>query len=51
MRILRNENIINISRIEAKVLMSKNEILQSNSISVEIKKTDNIYLQDVVINQ
>ena len=51
MRIKRNENIINISRIEAKVLMSKNEILQSNSISVEIKKTYNIYLQDVVINQ
>ncbi len=51
LRIKRNENIINISRIEAKVLMSKNEILQSNSISVEINKTQEIYAQDVLINQ
>ena len=51
LRIKRNENIINISRIEAKVLMSKNEILQSNSISVEINKTQEIYAQDVLINK
>jgi hypothetical protein len=51
MRIKRNENIINISRIEAKVLMSKNEILQSNSINAEIKKTQEIYAQDVLINK
>jgi ABC-type multidrug transport system fused ATPase/permease subunit len=51
MRIKRNENIINISRIEAKIIMSKNEMLQSNGINSEIRRTQDIYLQDVLINQ
>ncbi len=50
-RRIRHENKINISRIVIKILMSKNELLQNNSLPTENKNIQELYKKDVRINK
>jgi hypothetical protein len=50
-RRIRHENKINISRIVVKILMSKNELLQNNSLQVENENINELYKKDVRINK
>lgn len=50
-RFERNDNAINISKHVVKVIMSKNEVLQSDKIQIENEKIDRLYDRDISINQ
>ena len=50
-RRIRHENKINISRVVVKILMSKNELLQNNSLYAENENIKEFYKKDVRINK